>query len=232
MFKIHTGEHAINRLQTVREELANALSHGLGLLAIVIGTPFLIVHAANSDNTGYLVGVCIFSASMILLYLASTLYHSVPNGRLKSGFQVIDHSMIFILIAGTYTPFTLGVLDSGWGWSLFGITWGLATFGILLKVLGGSLNRPIFDNVLYLVMGWIIVIAIEPLLNNLSTLGFAWLVTGGILYSLGIVFYLTDSRIAYGHFLWHLFVLGGSISHFFAVWYASPVYLVTAQSMS
>ena len=231
MFKIHTGEHAINRLQTVREELANALSHGLGLLAIVIGTPFLIVHAANSDNTGYLVGVCIFSASMILLYLASTLYHSVPNGRLKSGFQVIDHSMIFILIAGTYTPFTLGVLDSGWGWSLFGITWGLATFGILLKVLGGSLNRPIFDNVLYLVMGWIIVIAIEPLLNNLSTLGFAWLVTGGILYSLGIVFYLTDSRIAYGHFLWHLFVLGGSISHFFAVWYASPVYLVTAQSI-
>ena len=232
MFKIHTGEHAINRLQTVREELANALSHGLGLLAIVIGTPFLIVHAANSDNTGYLVGVCIFSASMILLYLASTLYHSVPNGRLKSGFQVIDHSMIFILIAGTYTPFTLGVLDSGWGWSLFGITWGLATFGILLKVLGGSLNRPIFDNVLYLVMGWIIVIAIEPLLNNLSTIGFTWLVTGGILYSLGIVFYLTDSRIAYGHFLWHLFVLGGSISHFFAVWYASPVYLVTAQSMS
>lgn len=231
MFKIHAREHAINRLQTEREELVNAFSHELGLLAILIGTPFLIMHAANSDNTGYLVGVCIFSASMILLYLASSLYHSVPNGRLKSGFQVIDHSMIFILIAGTYTPFTLGVLDSGWGWSLFGITWGLATFGILLKVLGGSLNRPIFDNVLYLVMGWIIVIAIEPLLNNLSTTGFAWLVTGGILYSLGIVFYLTDSRIAYGHFLWHLFVLGGSISHFFAVWYASPVYLVTTEAM-
>jgi len=135
MFKIHPPENAINRLQTLGEELANSLSHGLGLLAIIIGTPFLIIHAVHSNNTGYLVGVCIFTASMILLYLGSTLYHATPNGRLKSFFQIIDHSMIFILIAGTYTPFTLGVLNGGWGWTLFGTTWGLASIGILLKVL-------------------------------------------------------------------------------------------------
>ncbi|GAB6069385.1 hemolysin III family protein [Thiomicrorhabdus hydrogeniphila] len=222
MFKVHPPETALNRLQTLGEEIANSLSHGFGLLAIIIGTPFLIVHAAHSPHTGYLVGVCIFTASMILLYLGSTLYHAVPNGRLKNAFQVVDHSMIFILIAGTYTPFTLGVLYGGWGWTLFGITWGLATLGILLKIFGGAMNRPIFDNVLYLVMGWIIVIAIEPLLANLSSIGLFWLVAGGISYSLGIVFYLTDTRLAYGHFLWHLFVLGGSISHFFAVWYAIP----------
>lgn len=222
MFKVHPPKEAHNRPQTLGEEIANSLSHGLGLLAIIIGTPFLIVHAAHSPHIGYLVGVCIFTASMILLYLGSTLYHAVPNGRLKNAFQVIDHSMIFILIAGTYTPFTLGVLYGGWGWTLFGITWGLATLGILLKIFGGAMNRPIFDNVLYLVMGWIIVIAIDPLLANLSSTGLFWLVTGGISYSLGIVFYLTDTRLAYGHFLWHLFVLGGSISHFFAVWYAVP----------
>jgi len=222
MFKVHPPKEAHNRPQTLGEEIANSLSHGLGLLAIIIGTPFLIVHAAHSQHTGYLVGVCIFTASMILLYLGSTLYHAMNHGRLKNAFQVVDHSMIFILIAGTYTPFTLGVLYGGWGWTLFGITWGLATLGILLKIFGGAMNRPIFDNVLYLVMGWIIVIAIDPLLANLSSIGLFWLVTGGISYSLGIVFYLTDTRLAYGHFLWHLFVLGGSISHFFAVWYAVP----------
>lgn len=226
MFKIHTAQNALNRLQTSREELANSLSHGLGLLAILFGTPFLILHAIHSEHTGYIVGVCIFTASMILLYLGSTLYHATPNGRLKDAFQIIDHSMIFLLIAGTYTPFTLGVLTGGWGWSIFGITWGLAALGISLKIFGGAMNRPIFDNILYLVMGWIIVIAIEPLINNLSSTGMFWLVTGGISYSLGMVFYLTDSRVNYGHFLWHLFVLGGSISHFFAVWYASPVYVM------
>lgn len=225
MFKIHPPENSLNRLQTYGEELANSLSHGLGLLAIILGTPFLILHAVQSEQTGYIVGVCIFVASMILLYLGSTLYHAVANGRLKNAFQIVDHSMIFILIAGTYTPFTLGVLPGGWGWSLFGVTWGLAALGISLKIFGGAMSRPIFDNILYLVMGWIIVIAIEPLINNLSSIGMFWLVTGGISYSLGMVFYLTDTRLAYGHFLWHLFVLGGSISHFFAVWYASPVYV-------
>ena len=222
-----TTNKTLARLQTLGEEIANSLSHGLALLAVLIGTPFLIVHAAQSDNVGYLVGVCIFSASLILLYLSSTLYHSIPNGKLKKGFQVIDHSMIFILIAGTYTPFTIGVLDAGWGWSLFGVVWGLALIGIGFKIFAGALNRPIFDNVLYLVMGWLVVIAIDPLTSNLSTAGFYWLVAGGIFYSLGIVFYLTDHRLVFGHFIWHLFVVAGSLSHFFAVWYASPVYLTS-----
>lgn len=227
MLKVHPSEEAINRLQTLGEELANSVSHGLGLLAIIVGTPFLIIHAAASENTGYLVGSTIFAASMIMLYLGSTLYHAIPHGRVKRGFQVIDHSMIFLLIAGTYTPFTLGVLDAGWGWTLFGITWGLAALGISLKIVGGAMSRPIFDNILYLVMGWIIVIAIDPLMSNLSSIGFIWLVAGGVSYSLGMVFYLTDHRLAYGHFLWHLFVLGGSVCHFFAVWYASPIYLTS-----
>ena len=225
MLKVHSPENAIDRLQTLQEELANSISHGLGLVAIMIATPFLIVHAVDSGNTGYLVGSIVFATSMILLYLGSTLYHAIPHGKVKKGFQVIDHSMIFFLIAGTYTPFTLGVLDTGWGWTLFGITWGLAILGIGLKIVGGALSRPIFDNVLYLVMGWIIVIAIDPLMSNLSEMSLIWLVTGGISYSLGMVFYLTDHRLAYGHFFWHLFVLGGSVCHFFAVWYANPIYL-------
>ncbi|WP_028485782.1 PAQR family membrane homeostasis protein TrhA [Thiomicrorhabdus chilensis] len=208
-----------DRPQSKNEEMANSLSHGLGVLAAIVGTPLLIIHAADVENIGYLVGVSIFCATLILLYLSSTLYHAMPPGRAKRIFQAIDHSLIFLLIAGTYTPFTLGLLNGAWGWTLFGIIWGLALIGIVLKLFDGA-TRPIFYNALYLLMGWMIVIAIQPLMENVATTGLLWLLAGGLCYSFGILFYLTDSRLPYGHLIWHLFVLGGSFSHYFAVWYA------------
>ncbi|MDX1347848.1 MAG: hemolysin III family protein [Thiomicrorhabdus chilensis] len=208
-----------DRPQSKNEEMANSLSHGFRVLASIVGTPLLIIHAADVENIGYLVGVSIFCATLILLYLSSTLYHAMPPGRAKRIFQAIDHSLIFLLIAGTYTPFTLGVLNGAWGWALFGIIWGLALIGIVLKLFDGA-TRPIFYNALYLLMGWMIVIAIQPLMENVATTGLLWLLAGGLFYSFGILFYLIDSRLPYGHLIWHLFVLGGSLSHYLAVWYA------------
>lgn len=208
-----------DRPQSKNEEMANSLSHGFGVLAAIVGTPLLIIHATNLENIGYLVGVSIFCATLILLYLSSTLYHAMPPGRAKRIFQALDHSLIFLLIAGTYTPFTLGVLNGAWGWTLFGIIWGLALIGIVLKLFDGA-TRPIFYNALYLLMGWMIVIAIQPLMENVATTGLLWLLAGGLFYSFGILFYLIDSRLPYGHLIWHLFVIGGSLSHYLAVWYA------------
>ncbi|WP_373017353.1 hemolysin III family protein [Thiomicrorhabdus sp.] len=208
------------RPQSRNEEMANSLSHGLGVVAAIVGTPILIIHAANSDDIGYLVGVSIFCATLILLYLSSTLYHAMPPGRAKRIFQAIDHSLIFLLIAGTYTPFTLGVLNGAWGWSIFGVVWGLALFGILLRLFDKA-HRPIFYNMLYLMMGWVMIVAFEPLIDKVATEGLIWLLAGGLSYTLGIIFYITDSRLPYGHLIWHLFVLGGSVSHYLAVyWYA------------
>ncbi|MGZ8270815.1 MAG: PAQR family membrane homeostasis protein TrhA, partial [Methylophilus sp.] len=142
-------------------------------------------------------------------------------GKIKRIFNVIDHSIIFLLIAGTYTPFTLGVLQGAWGWTLFGIIWGLALIGVTLKTLNKA-SHPILSNGLYLGMGWIIIIAIEPLIARMPTSGLLWLLAGGIFYTVGIIFYITDSRIKYGHLVWHLFVMAGTISHYFAVlWYAN-----------
>ncbi|MDG6773875.1 hemolysin III family protein [Thiomicrorhabdus sp. ZW0627] len=210
-----------DRPQSRNEEMANSISHGLGVIASILGTPFLIIHAANTGNTGYLVGVSIFSATLIMLYLSSTLYHAMPAGKAKRILRAIDHSLIFLLIAGTYTPFTLGVLSGAWGWSLFGVVWGLAVIGIILKLFDGA-TRPIFYNTLYLLMGWVIVVAIHPLLNSLPLAGLLWLLAGGLLYTIGIIFYATDGKLPFGHLIWHLFVLGGSVSHYFAVyWYAA-----------
>lgn len=208
----------MTRPQTRQEEKANSLSHGLGVLASTLGTPLLIIHAVNADNIGYLVGVTIFCATLMLLYMSSTLYHAMPAGHTKRLLQVIDHSLIFLLIAGTYTPFTLGVLSGAWGWSMFGVIWGLALFGILLKLFGH--DRPIFNNTLYLLMGWIILVAIEPLMNSLNPQSLLLLIAGGVSYSVGILFYLTDSRLPYGHLIWHLFVLAGSVCHYYAIWLA------------
>jgi len=209
------------RDQSQPEEFANSLSHGIGLIAAIVGAPFLIIHAMRHGDTKFIVGTSVFAVVTILLYLASTLYHILPIGKIKRVFNVIDHSIIFLLIAGTYTPFTLGVLRGAWGWTLFGIVWGLALVGVTLKAFNKA-SHPILSTGLYLLMGWIVVIAIHPLVTRMPTAGLLWLVAGGLFYTAGVAFYATDSRLQYGHLIWHLFVLAGTACHYFAVlWYAA-----------
>lgn len=208
------------RAQSNAEEFANGASHGLGLLAALVGTPILLTQAARHGDTGFLVGAGLFCATVIVLYLASTLYHLMPVGRTKRAFRVVDHCAIFLLIAGTYTPVTLGVLRGPWGWTLFGIVWTLAAAGVALKAFGKA-PRPIFFPVLYLVMGWVVVVAARPLIVAGPTAGLLGLIAGGLSYTAGVAFYATDSRLRYGHLVWHLFVLAGTACHYFAVlWYA------------
>jgi hemolysin III len=158
---------------------------------------------------------------MVLLYLASTLYHALPVGRAKRVFRVIEHSAIFLLIAGTYTPFTLGVLRGTLGWTLLGLVWGIAVAGVTLKALN-RLTHPVLTTGLYLLMGWLIVIAAEPLAASLPPSGLRWLVAGGLAYTIGVVFFALGSQLRYGHFIWHLFVMAGTACHYFAVlWHAA-----------
>ena len=209
------------REQSQGEEIANSMSHGIGLLATLGGTPFLIMHAARYGDAGFFIGTSLFSATIILLYLASTLYHALPMGKAKRVFRVIEHSAIFLLIAGTYTPFTLGVLSGAWGWTLFGVVWSLAAIGVALKVFNKA-SHPIVSTSLYLLMGWLIVIAVDPLFAKVPTSGLLWLIAGGLSYTVGVAFFATDSRLRYGHLIWHLFVIAGTVCHFFAVlWYAA-----------
>jgi hemolysin III len=142
-------------------------------------------------------------------------------GRAKRICRVLDHSSIYLLIAGTYTPFTLGVLHGAWGWSLFGVVWGLAGIGVLLKSIGRASN-PIFSTGLYLLMGWVVVVAAQPMFARVPTAGLLWLLAGGLSYTLGVAFFATDARLRFGHFIWHLFVIAGTVFHYFAVyWYAA-----------
>ncbi len=207
------------REQTRQEEFANSTCHGIGLIAAIVGTPFLILHAVHHGEVGYIVGTSIFAATMILLYLASALFHALRPSPLKNIFRVVDHSMIYLLIAGTYTPFTLGVLHGVWGWTMFGLIWGLAAIGITLKVFR-KVWYPFLSTGLYLVMGWLILIAIKPMYALVPAAGLLWLLAGGICYTAGVVFYAMDWRLRYGHFVWHVFVLSGTACHYFAVWYA------------
>ena len=207
--------------QTRGEEIANSISHGIGLIAALAASVFLIMRAVEHADRGFMVGASIFAATMALLYLASTFYHAVPAGKAKCVLRVVEHSAIFLLIAGTYTPFTLGVLRGTWGWTLLGLIWGLAVAGVALKVFD-RFSRPIYSTGLYLLMGWLILIAIHPLLARLPTSGLLWLVAGGVAYTVGGGFYAADARLRYGHFIWHLFVIAGTSCHYFAVfWYAA-----------
>jgi hemolysin III len=209
------------RSQTRGEEIANSISHGVGLVAAVAGTPFLILHGIELGKPGYLVGVVIFAATMVALYLSSTLYHSFRPGRLKHIFRIIDHSAVYLLIAGTYTPFTLGVLYGAWGWTLLGLIWGFALTGVALKMLR-RMSHPIISTILYLLMGWLIIIAADPLFTRLPVSGISWLVAGGLAYTAGTIFFVADSRLRFAHFIWHLFVITGTTCHYFAVyWYAA-----------
>jgi hemolysin III len=207
------------REQSRSEEIANSSIHGIGFISALVGTPILIEHAVRHGETGYIIGTSIFAASMILLYLASTIYHALQQAGLKNFFHQIDHLMIYLLIAGTYTPFTLGVLHGAWGWTLFGIIWGLATIGMTLRILK-RMGHPVISTGMYLVMGWLMLVAIEPMYAMVSTQGLLWLLAGAVCYTAGVFFYATDGRLRYGHSIWHLFVLGGTVSHYFAVWYA------------
>jgi len=209
------------RGQSQREEISNSISHGVGLVAALVGTPFLIMHALRNGDAGFVVGASLFSGSMILVYLASTLYHAWPIGKVKHRFRIIEHSAIFILIAGTYTPLTLGVLRGAFGWTLFGVIWGLAIAGVALKTFYKTAH-PILSTGLYLLMGWLIVIAVVPLFARMSTAGLFWLIAGGLSYTAGVAFFATDSRLKYGHLIWHLFVIAGTTCHYFMVlWYAA-----------
>ena len=209
------------REQTLGEEIANSISHGAGVVASVVAAPFLILHAMRLGNAGYLIGAIVFAATMIVLYLSSTLYHSFRPGKLKNAFRIIDHSAVYLLIAGTYTPFTLGVLYGAWGWTLLILIWSLALVGVALKLLNRT-SHPVVATILYLLMGWLIIVAADPLYTRLPAAGLAWLIAGGLAYTLGTIFFISDSRLRYGHFIWHLFVLAGTTCHYFAVfWYAT-----------
>ena len=215
-----TSTMVIDRPQTFGEELANAISHGLGFLLAVASLPILVVFGVREGSAIDVVAMSVFSATMMLLYLVSALYHAVPDGRAKRVLNRLDHAAIYLFIAGSYTPFVLGVLQGPWGWSLFGVVWGLAAMGVTAKLLN-RLKHPLWSTALYVGMGWVAVFAAGPLLDRMPAAGLAWLVAGGVSYTLGAVVFLFDSRVRYAHFVWHLFVLGGSACHFFAaLWYA------------
>jgi hemolysin III len=204
------------RAQSLGEEIANSVSHGVGLLSGVFGAPFLIVAATRHGGAASVVGACVFAATVLLLYFASTLYHAVPHPRAKRLLKKLDHGAIYLLIAGTYTPFTLGVLGGPWGWTLFGLVWTLALVGVTLKAFD-HISHPVWSTGLYLVMGWLVVIAVRPMLASIATQGLVLLAAGGLCYTLGVAFFALDSRLRYGHFVWHLFVIAGTTCHFFAV---------------
>lgn len=212
------ADQRATREPSVGEEIASSVSHGVGVVAALAATPILVLTAARGGPLA-IVGASVFAATMLVLYLGSTLYHALPRNRAKRVFRIIDHSAIFLLIAGTYTPFTLGVLRGAWGWLLFGIVWGLAVLGITVKAVGG-IRYPRLSTAIYIGMGWLVVIAIRPLWLHMPIAGLLWLVAGGLAYTGGIAFYAAN-RLRYGHFVWHLCVLLGTTCHFFAVlWYA------------
>jgi len=186
------------------------------LVAGLIGAPVLMLAAWRGGDRFFFIGTAVYAAAMLLVYLGSTLYHAWPRGTIKSVFQVIDHSAIFLLIAGTYTPFTLGPLRGAWGWTILALVWALAIFGVILKSVHGTEKRKRLSMALYLGMGWLIVLAFRPLLQNVPLASLGWLVAGGLAYTGGIYFFVSK-RTRYTHFIWHLFVLLGTGCHFLAV---------------
>lgn len=207
------------RLQTLGEEIANGITHGIGLLLAIAGTVILIINASMNGDASDIVGVSIFGATMIILYLTSTLYHAIPRSRAKNIFRLFDHGAIFLLIAGTYTPFTLGVLSGKLGWTLFGLEWTLAFIGVFLKTFTG-LKYSKLEKILYLAMGWLVIIATKPLYEGIGIEGIMLILAGGLCYTLGMPFYIAKER-KFTHLVWHLFVIAGTACHFFAVMYFS-----------
>ena len=198
-----------------REELASALTHGAGAVASAVGAVVLIALSAIGGDPWRIVGTAVFSATLVLLYTASTLYHASRRPEARARLKVFDHCAIYLLIAGTYTPFTLVGLRGSWGWSLFGVVWGLAVAGVVFKLFFTG-RFPRLSTAIYVGMGWMVVVAVGPMTRLLSPETLAWLVAGGLTYTVGTLFY-HSRRIPYAHAIWHLFVLGGSVCHFAAV---------------
>lgn len=201
--------------QSTKEEIANAITHGIGALLAIAALVLLIVFAVINGTVWHVVSFSIFGATLVLLYFASTLYHSLTHVRAKNLFHKFDHISIYLLIAGTYTPFCLTALRGWIGWTVFGIVWGCALIGATVKAISVG-QRVRLSTILYVLMGWTIIIAIKPLYNSISLQSFLFLMGGGVSYTLGTIFYLRD-QIKYNHSVWHVFVLGGSVLHFFSV---------------
>lgn len=200
-----------------RGERFNSISHLVGAVAGLCGAVILIVSAAQAGDPWKIISISIYAATLFYLYLISTLYHSV-KGKVKETFLMLDYHAVYLLIAGTYTPFALVTLRGAWGWSLFGVVWGLAAWGITLDSIRRG-QRRIIPMIIYLVMGWLIVIALFPLLRELTPQGCAWLLLGGLFYTSGVYFYIVDKTEHHYHGIWHLFVLAGSVTHYFTVYY-------------
>lgn len=209
-----------DRPLSLGEEIANSVTHGVAALASVVALPILLTVAIARRDPWQIVGFAIFGATLVLLYTASTLYHALTHPGAKRVFRVLDHSAIYLLIAGTYTPFALGALRGPWGWSLLGAVWALAALGITAKATLGF-RFPRLSTAVYVAMGWLAVIAFRPLMTQIGLPGVMWLIAGGLCYTAGVIFFAWD-RLRYGHMVWHLFVAAGSVCHFFAVlWYAA-----------
>ena len=202
------------------EEIANSISHGLGLLMAIAFLAVLLVSATRLSGTRFIVGASVFGGTMVILYLVSTLYHSLTHEGAKQFFRLLDHSAIFLLIAGTYTPFAVGVLRGPWGWTLLVIVWMLAVVGITMKIIIGTRHSWVSIG-LYVVMGWLAIVAAKPILTLVPLPGIILIVAGGVAYTSGLAFFAAP-RLRYAHFIWHLFVIAGTTCHFFAVlWYAA-----------
>jgi len=205
---------------TKGEEITNAILHGVGLGLSIAALVVLVVFAKVYGSVWHIVSFSIYGSTLVILYLSSTLYHSFPEGKVKNIFEIFDHSAIYLLIAGTYTPMTLISLRGYLGWTIFGIVWGIAVIGIIFKVFWVK-RFVIFSTLLYIIMGWLIIFAINPLMASMSKTSIIFLVVGGVLYTVGSIFYVWR-RMKYHHAVWHIFVLGGSICHFFTILFLLP----------
>ncbi len=208
-------EKEAKRVYSTREEIANAITHGIGTGLAIAAMVVLIVFAAIKGNVWHIVSFSIYGSTLVLLYFASTLYHSLTNQRAKGVFHKFDHISIYLLIAGTYTPFCLTALRGWIGWTVLGVVWSCAILGTVLKSISVG-KRVMMSTILYILMGWVILIAIKRLYNSMPYNGFLLLVAGGVSYTLGTIFFIRD-KVKYNHSVWHLFVLGGSVLHFFSV---------------
>jgi hemolysin III len=205
-----------SRMESAGEKLANIISHGIGFVAALIGAPILLLAVFGRNSTGFFIGTIVFATTMSILYLSSTLYHAWPSTRGKSLWRVIDHSAIFLLIAGTYTPFGLGPLRASGGLVMLAAVWTLAIFGVAMKATRGTWRHPKLSMSLYLGTGWLGLVVIRPLALAIPPSAMLWLVAGGIAYTTGTLFFV-NKRLPYSHFIWHLFVLAGTSCHFIAV---------------
>jgi hemolysin III len=211
----HTDSASILNRYTLGEEIVNSITHGIGAVLSIAALVVLVVFASKQGDAWRIVSFSIYGTSLFLLYLASTLYHSFRKPHIKKFFRILDHSSIYLLIAGTYTPVTLISLRGPWGWTLFGLIWAMALGGIVYELFFHGKNKIISVS-FYIAMGWLVVIAIKPMLEKVPTGMLLWMLAGGLFYTLGVVFYLWK-KMPYHHAVWHLFVLGGSVSHFLGI---------------